>query len=71
FANWIGVMEDEWIARSRRWGYFRIIAGTIVGGIIGFYYMHRAELKYKEMWNERLKKYEAEKKKRQEDSEFA
>ncbi|CDO98463.1 unnamed protein product [Coffea canephora] len=46
--------------RSARWGYFRIITGTIIGGIFGFYVMHLAELKYKEMWNERLKKYEEE-----------
>ncbi|RAL41273.1 hypothetical protein DM860_010067 [Cuscuta australis] len=46
--------------RSPRWGYFRIITGTIAGGILGFYVMHRAELKYKEIWNERLKKYEEE-----------
>lgn len=46
---------------SLRWGYIRIIAGTIGGGILGFYFMHRAELFYKEMWNERLKKYEEEK----------
>lgn len=30
-----------------RWGYFRIISGTIGGGVLGFYFMHRAELKYK------------------------
>lgn len=33
--------------KSPRWGYFRIITGTILGGILGFYCMHRAELKYK------------------------
>ncbi|KAL6497005.1 hypothetical protein OROGR_028934 [Orobanche gracilis] len=46
--------------KSPRWGYFKIITGTILGGMLGFYFMHRAELKYKEMWNERLKKYEEE-----------
>ncbi|KAL6585057.1 hypothetical protein OROMI_004346 [Orobanche minor] len=46
--------------KSPRWGYFKIITGTILGGMLGFYLMHRAELKYKEMWNERLKKYEEE-----------
>nr|GMC69456.1 Chromatin assembly factor 1 subunit A like [Ipomoea batatas] len=51
--------------RSPRWGYFRIITGTIAGGILGFYVMHRAELKYKEIWNERLKKYEEEMKMKQ------
>lgn len=25
----------------------RIISGTLVGGMLGFYLMHRAELKYK------------------------
>ncbi|KAL8458324.1 hypothetical protein ACS0TY_035995 [Phlomoides rotata] len=43
-----------------RWGYFRIITGTLLGGVLGFYCMHRAELKYKEMWERRLKKYEEE-----------
>ncbi|KAL3631923.1 hypothetical protein CASFOL_024907 [Castilleja foliolosa] len=50
--------------RSPRWGYFRIISGTLLGGMLGFYFMHRAELKYKEMWSERLKKYEEEMNKR-------
>ncbi|PIN01277.1 hypothetical protein CDL12_26217 [Handroanthus impetiginosus] len=50
--------------KNPRWGYFRIVTGTIVGGIFGFYFMHRAELKYKEMWNERLRKYEEEMNKR-------
>ncbi|KAL8465955.1 hypothetical protein ACS0TY_035165 [Phlomoides rotata] len=43
-----------------RWGYFRIITGTLLGGVLGFYCMHRAELKYKEMWERRLKMYEEE-----------
>ncbi|GER52672.1 hypothetical protein STAS_30131 [Striga asiatica] len=42
----------------------RIVTGTILGGMLGFYLMHRAELKYKEMWNERLRKYEEEMNKR-------
>uniref|UniRef100_M1A4I3 Uncharacterized protein n=1 Tax=Solanum tuberosum TaxID=4113 RepID=M1A4I3_SOLTU len=33
--------------KSPRWGYVRIISGTIFGGILGFYLMHRAELQYK------------------------
>lgn len=33
--------------KSPRWGYFRIITGTIVGGVLGFYVMHGAELMYK------------------------
>lgn len=35
------------VMKSPRWGYFRIITGTLVGGVLGFYCMHRAELKYK------------------------
>ncbi|KAK7314512.1 hypothetical protein VNO77_33038 [Canavalia gladiata] len=45
---------------SQKWGYIRIITGTIVGGILGFYVMHRLETNYKEKMNERLKNYEAE-----------
>ncbi|CAA2937944.1 uncharacterized protein LOC111390683 [Olea europaea var. sylvestris] len=56
--------------RSPRWGYFRIITGTIVGGILGFYLMHRAELKYKEMWDERLKRYEEELNKKKNEEAF-
>ncbi|KAI9087361.1 hypothetical protein K1719_030681 [Acacia pycnantha] len=52
---------------SRKWAYIRIITGTIVGGILGFYVMHRLESNYKERMNERLKNYEAElQRKRQE-----
>ncbi|KAH7858886.1 hypothetical protein Vadar_029061 [Vaccinium darrowii] len=51
---------------SVRWGYFRIITGTIVGGVLGFYVMHRLEVSYKEKWNERLKKYEEELNKKKE-----
>lgn len=35
------------IGGSRKWAYMRIIAGTIVGGVLGFYVMHRVELGYK------------------------
>ncbi|KAI4347157.1 hypothetical protein L6164_007996 [Bauhinia variegata] len=45
---------------SQKWGYIRIITGTIIGGILGFYVMHRLENNYKEKMNERLKNYEAE-----------
>ncbi|XAR63862.1 hypothetical protein NMG60_11023994 [Bertholletia excelsa] len=45
---------------SPKWGYFRIITGTILGGIVGFYVMHQVELSYKKKWDERLKKYEEE-----------
>ncbi|KAF7819848.1 uncharacterized protein G2W53_025303 [Senna tora] len=52
---------------SNRWGYIRIITGTIVGGVLGFYVMHRVEASYKEKMNERLRIYEAElKRKKQE-----
>lgn len=35
------------IGNSRKWAYIRIITGTIVGGVLGFYVMHRVELSYK------------------------
>lgn len=53
------------MAASQKWGYIRIISGTILGGVLGFYVMHRAETSYKEKMNERLKKYEAELKKKE------
>ncbi|KAG1334741.1 hypothetical protein COCNU_03G008600 [Cocos nucifera] len=49
---------------SHRWAYFRIMTGTILGGIVGFYVMHRVETSYKEKMKERLIKYENEMKKR-------
>ncbi|XP_072066790.1 uncharacterized protein [Arachis hypogaea] len=62
--DWKKIMRA---AASQRWGYVRIIAGTIIGGIIGFYFMHRMENNYKEKMNERLRNYEAElKRKKQE-----
>ncbi|WJX65656.1 hypothetical protein P8452_50292 [Trifolium repens] len=59
-------------APSQRWGYIRIISGTIIGGILGFYVMHRVEISYKENMNERLRNYEAALKRRREEklSEF-
>ncbi|KAK9021911.1 hypothetical protein V6N11_011874 [Hibiscus sabdariffa] len=48
-----------------KWGYVRIITGTIFGGILGFYVMHRVELSYKEKMKERLRQYEIELKKRE------
>ncbi|KAK7400669.1 hypothetical protein VNO78_11921 [Psophocarpus tetragonolobus] len=33
---------------SQKWGYIRIITGTILGGILGFYVMHRLESDYKD-----------------------
>ncbi|RXH96522.1 hypothetical protein C1H46_033578 [Malus baccata] len=47
------------------WAYVRIISGTILGGILGFYVMDRAEKSYKEKVRERLRKYEIEMKKRE------
>uniref|UniRef100_A0A0D9WS59 Uncharacterized protein n=1 Tax=Leersia perrieri TaxID=77586 RepID=A0A0D9WS59_9ORYZ len=44
---------------SRRWAYVRVMAGTILGGALGFYVMHRVETSYKERMEERLRRYEA------------
>ncbi|KAL5200549.1 hypothetical protein ABZP36_021752 [Zizania latifolia] len=44
---------------ARRWAYVRIMAGTILGGALGFYVMHRVETSYKARMEERLRKYEA------------
>lgn len=32
---------------SQRWAYVRIVTGTILGGVLGFYVMHRVEISYK------------------------
>lgn len=32
---------------SLRWAYVRIITGTILGGVLGFYVMHQVETSYK------------------------
>jgi hypothetical protein len=32
---------------SRRWAYVRVMAGTILGGVLGLYVMHRVETSYK------------------------
>ncbi|KAF9673000.1 hypothetical protein SADUNF_Sadunf11G0102800 [Salix dunnii] len=32
---------------SQKWGYVRIITGTLLGGVLGFYVMHRVEVSYK------------------------
>ncbi|KAE8124965.1 hypothetical protein FH972_019804 [Carpinus fangiana] len=58
------------MAASQKWGYIRIISGTILGGVLGFYVMHRVETSYKEKMNERLKKYEAELKKKEKMNEL-
>ncbi|KAJ8641815.1 hypothetical protein MRB53_018509 [Persea americana] len=57
------------VVSSARWASTRIITGTILGGILGFYVMHRLELRHKERMQERLLKYEMEKKKREGDLE--
>ncbi|KAF0893540.1 hypothetical protein E2562_021634 [Oryza meyeriana var. granulata] len=44
---------------SRRWAYVRVMAGTILGGVLGFYVMHRVETSYKARMEERLRRYEA------------
>ncbi|XP_019058839.1 PREDICTED: uncharacterized protein LOC109116948 [Tarenaya hassleriana] len=56
---------------SQTWGYVRIITGTILGGALGFYVMHRVEVNYKRKMEERLKQYEMEmmKKKKEEEEE--
>ncbi|KAL3716663.1 hypothetical protein ACJRO7_008276 [Eucalyptus globulus] len=50
---------------SQKWGYVRIIAGTILGGVLGFYVMHRVEISYKEKMKERLRQYEIEMERKQ------
>ena len=35
------------VLRSQKWAYVRIITGTILGGILGFYVMDRMEKSYK------------------------
>ncbi|KAB1212660.1 hypothetical protein CJ030_MR5G009702 [Morella rubra] len=57
-------------AASQKWGYVRIITGTILGGVLGFYVMHCAETSYKEKVKERLKEYEAELKKKEQLNEL-
>ncbi|KAG5222811.1 hypothetical protein OIU76_025694 [Salix suchowensis] len=51
---------------SQKWGYVRIITGTLLGGALGFYVMHRMEVSYKEKMKERLRAYEKELKKKEE-----
>ncbi|KAF5175184.1 ATP-dependent helicase/nuclease subunit [Thalictrum thalictroides] len=50
---------------SQTWGYIRIISGTILGGALGFYVMHRLEVSYKEKMKQNLINYEREMKRRQ------
>ncbi|KAL9383114.1 hypothetical protein Peur_023437 [Populus x canadensis] len=51
---------------SQKWGYVRIITGTILGGVLGFYVMHRVEVSYKEKMKKRLREYEKELQKKEE-----
>lgn len=37
----------------------RVMSGTILGGVLGFYVMHRVEASYKARMEERLQRYEA------------
>ncbi|KFK39182.1 hypothetical protein AALP_AA3G210800 [Arabis alpina] len=53
---------------SMTWGYARIIAGTLAGGTLGFYVMHRIEVSYKMKMEEALRQYEKEKMKREEEN---
>ncbi|KAI4319195.1 hypothetical protein MLD38_032825 [Melastoma candidum] len=55
---------------SQRWGYVRIITGTILGGILGFYVMHRVEVSYKEKMNERLRIYQREMMRKEEEQKL-
>lgn len=43
---------------SRGWAYFRIIAGTLVGGAIGFYVKYRIETRYRQKMMEQVLEYE-------------
>ena len=38
---------EEMALSSMTWAYARIIAGTLLGGTLGFYVMHRVEVSYK------------------------
>ncbi|KAH7528788.1 hypothetical protein FEM48_Zijuj05G0109500 [Ziziphus jujuba var. spinosa] len=71
------------VGGASRWGLIRIMAGTILGGVFGFYIMHQVEISYKvsvlhpifkhsclEKMNERLKKYESELKKKEKMNEL-
>ncbi|BFG33027.1 hypothetical protein CerSpe_193010 [Prunus speciosa] len=55
---------------SNTWAYARIITGTILGGVLGFYVMDRVEKSYKEKVKERLRQYESELKKKEKLNEF-
>ncbi|CAM6014542.1 hypothetical protein CY35_16G012900 [Sphagnum magellanicum] len=42
------------------WGHFRIVLGTLVGGALGFYVMHKAELQYQAKIRSEIAKLEQE-----------
>ncbi|XP_020593077.1 uncharacterized protein LOC110033443 isoform X2 [Phalaenopsis equestris] len=54
---------------SQRWAYIRIVTGTILGGVLGFYVMHRVEMGYKERRTEEIRRYQNEMKRRQQEEE--
>ncbi|KAI0496655.1 uncharacterized protein LOC110096988 [Dendrobium catenatum] len=56
---------------SQRWAYVRIVTGTILGGVLGFYVMHRVEISYKERRNEEIRRYQNEMKRRQQEEQQA
>ncbi|CAL9221355.1 hypothetical protein ISN45_Aa03g019940 [Arabidopsis thaliana x Arabidopsis arenosa] len=56
---------------SMTWGYARIIAGTLLGGTLGFYVMHRIEVSYKMRMEEALNQYEKDMQKRQEEENLS
>ncbi|CAH8260959.1 unnamed protein product [Arabidopsis lyrata] len=56
---------------SMTWGYARIIAGTLLGGTLGFYVMHRIEVSYKMRMEEALNQYEKDMLKRQEEENLS
>ncbi|CAN7000632.1 uncharacterized protein LOC103869557 [Brassica rapa] len=58
---------EEMALSSMTWAYARIIAGTLLGGTLGFYVMHRVEVSYKMKMEEALRQYEKDMKKRQEE----
>ncbi|KAF6143774.1 hypothetical protein GIB67_016695 [Kingdonia uniflora] len=51
---------------SKRWGYVKIITGTILGGMLGFYVMHRVETSQKEYVKKRLEEYHEEQRMKEE-----
>lgn len=48
--------------------HFRILAGTLVGGALGFYFEHHLELRYKQKMREEMLKYDNEQRLKREES---